>query len=355
MKKKVLVIGVIILGIGLLLYGRKASVRMKNQDLYGKEEALLPLRVAVQQYYISSPVGYIIDHEIDKKFGLNLIPVEYPSGAEQIVDIEKDKYDIATIGAAFLYPLVENKGVVIGEYIRSSGGDAIYTRKDHPILNVKGFNPTYPEVYGDLDTVRGCKILMKENTTLQYLGMKWLESIGTKKNSVKLAYGNFEETYERFLAGEGDIVVLSAPYSYLAKKEGFQKVADTKSLHMEIYEVILATKKAHQEEPETLVRFLECLLFTNDILESDMQKKIESSKNWYQSHEQSVPKDILQEECKDKIFVTRENYDIEKFGDFEMKYAEYMAAIGHITPLGLPNVESNVDKELFLKAFQADP
>lgn len=353
MKRKVLLLGSVILAIGIFACGRNVTDDMDRQGRPADKGELAELRVAVQQYYISSPVGYIMEHGLDEEFGLKLVPVEYPSGAEQIVDIEKDKYDVATTGAAFLYPLVENKGVVIGEHIRSTGGDAVYARNSSRILDVKGFNPTYPQVYGDLDTVKGCRILMKSNTTQQYLGMKWLESIGVKKGSVKLAYGDFQDTYNRFLDGEGDAVVLSAPYSYMALKEGFKKVADTESLHTEIYEVILATKKAHEEKRESLVRFMECLLYANEILEADSREKADSGESWYLKQGQSVSKDILEMECKDKIFVTRKNYDIEKFGDFEIKYAEYMAAIGNIPPLGLPNVDKNVDRELFREAFEA--
>lgn len=352
MKRKVLLIASVMLAMGIFACGRSVPGDADNPKHAADQSDLAELRVAVQQYYISSPVGYIIEHGLDEEFGLKLIPVEYPSGAEQIVDIEKDKYDVATTGAAFLYPLVENKGVVIGEHIRSTGGDGVYARSGSRMLDVKGFNPTYPEVYGDLDTVKGGRILMKSNTTQQYLGMKWLESIGVKKGAVKLTYGDFQDIYSKFLNGEGDAAVLSAPYSYMALKEGFQKVADTESLHTEIYEVILATKKAHEEKRDTLVRFLECLLYANEILESDTREKISSGESWYLSQGQSVSKDILKAECKDKILVTRKNYDIEKFGDFEVKYAEYMAAIGNIPPLGLPNVEKNVDRELFREAFE---
>nr|WP_288859399.1 ABC transporter substrate-binding protein [uncultured Faecalicatena sp.] len=351
MKKKELLIYTVILMLVISACSRQMHTDKDRQEEKTAGQTLTPLRVAVQPYYISSAVGYMMEMGLDKEFGLELIPVEYPSGAEQIVDIEKDQYDVATVGAAFLYPLVENKGVVIGEHICSTGGDAIYVRNGSSILDVKGFNPTYPEVCGDLETVRGSKILMNVNTTQQYLGMKWLESIGVKKSSVKLAYGTFEDNYDRFLKGEGDIAVLSAPYSYRAEKEGFQKAAGTRSLHTEIYEVILATKEAHKEKRDELVRFMECLLYANEMLEADQEKKIEACGNWYKSQGQKVSRENLEAECKDKLLVTRENYEVGQFGDFEMKYAEYMAAIGNIPPIGLPNVEANVDRELFQEAF----
>lgn len=351
MKKKTLLVCLILLAMGCLACSRNTVPNKKEQaDI--KEDNLIPLRVAVQQFYISAPIGYMVEHGLDEQFGLKLELVEYPSGAEQIVDVEKDKYDVATTGAAFLYPLVEDKGVVIGEHIRSTGGNAIYVKKDSPILDVKGFNPTYPEISGDPETVGKSHILMTSNTTLQYLGMKWLESIGVKNSAVYVSYGGFEENYQKFIEGEADAVVLGAPYSYQAQKAGYKKVADTKSLHTDIYEVILATKSAHKENREGLVRFLECLLYTNQILETDFQEKLDASEKWYLSQGEAFSRDVVREECKDKILVTRENYEIRQFGEFEIKYAEYMAAIENIPPLGLPNVEKNIDKTLLQEAFE---
>ena len=71
-----------------------------------------------------------------------------------------------------------------------------------------------------------------------------------------------------------------------------------------------------------------------------------------QGQGQEVSGADLKAECADKLLVTRQNYDIDKFGDFELKYAEYMAAIGNIPPIGLSNVEDNVDRELFQEAFE---
>ena len=58
------------------------AFKEKESDISETEE-LLPIRVAVQEYYISSPIGYIKEHQLDRKFGLELEPVLYPSGAEQ--------------------------------------------------------------------------------------------------------------------------------------------------------------------------------------------------------------------------------------------------------------------------------
>ncbi len=357
MKKRNLII-TFLTGIMVLIAGGCSSTQTvsdigrESQSSSSKE--LKKLRVAVQNYFLSSSVGYMVENNIDEKFGLDITLVEYSTGAEQIKDIENDQYDIVTIGAAYLEPLSQNQAVLIGEFIELKGGNGIYVRKDNPALKIKGFNPTYPQVYGNLDTLNNCSILLKKDTTQQYLGMKWLESVGVKSDKVNFVYenGDFEQLYDRFLNDEGDVVVLSAPSSYKAERQGFEKVADIESLHMKIYEVLLATRTAYEDKKEELVSFIECLLYTHEILEEDMNKKIDAGVSWYEAHGQKIDAKIIRFECEDKIFITKDNYDLEQFGESENKYAEYMATLGNISPLVLDNIENNIDSKLFETAME---
>ncbi|MGL6201424.1 MAG: ABC transporter substrate-binding protein [Lachnospiraceae bacterium] len=333
----------------LLLCG--IGAKMVEKQNIPTEGELIPIRVAVQEYFLSSPIGYIIDHELDKKMGLEIIPVFYPTGAEQITDIENDVYDVATIGAACLYPLAQNQAILIGEHVKCTGGNAIYVRKDSPILDVKGFNPLYPKVYGGPDVLKDRQILMKGNTTSLYLGMKWLESVGTSTDFVKIEYQDFAQVYESFKNGYGDAAVLPGPYSYQAEKDGFIQVASMESLFIENYEVIVATNQACETKREDLVRFMELLLYANELLESDFNEKLAACENWYKQNEVEFTISNLKRECRDKIFITKDNYQSDNFGESEYKYAEYMAATGNLDPMTLKNVNKNMDKELFREAL----
>ena len=354
-KRNLILIGLIVTAM-LLLIGcavNNNEVKTENKNNSASEE-LKEIRVAVQDYFISSSIGYMVENNIDEKFGLDIKLIEYPSGAEQIKDIEDDLYDVATIGTAYLEPLAQNQAVLIGELIKVTGGNGIYVRSGDPILDVKGFNPTYPLVFGNYETLVDRTVMLKKDTTQQYLGMKWLESIGVKKEKVHFIYENrnYEKLFSRFMNNEGDVVALSGPDSYRAERNGLRKVADTESLNMNIYEVLLATKKAHGEKRDELISFIECLLYTNEILEKDMSEKIDAGEKWYELHGQDISHKDIKAECKDKVFVTCENYDIEKFGEYEKKYAEYMAALGNISPLVLENVDNNIDSELFETALR---
>ena len=118
MKKRNLIITSLLIITTFLLVGCNSN---KNEaDIYGEKnkpsKELKEIRVAVQDYFLSSSIGYMVENNIDEKFGLDIKLVEYPSGAEQIKDIEEDLYDVATIGTAYLEPLAQNQAVLIGEF-----------------------------------------------------------------------------------------------------------------------------------------------------------------------------------------------------------------------------------------------
>ena len=129
-------------------------------------------------------------------------------------------------------------------------------------------------------------------------------------------------------------------------------MASTASLYVDMYEVIIATNNAYADKKEALGKFLEVLLYANRQLEADFGEKLEACGAWYEGSGVAFTQDVLREECRDKLFVTEDNYSIDNFGEFEYKYAEYMAAIGNIPPASLKNVKENMDDSLFRQAFE---
>ena len=93
-------------------------------------------------------------------------------------------------------------------------------------------------------------------------------------------------------------------------------------------------------------------MYADGELEADFKKKVELCESWYADHGVDYTADIVRQECKDKIFITRDNYSMEEFGKFENKYAEYMAAIGNMPPEKLKSVRNNMDGTLFEQALK---
>ncbi len=214
-------------------------------------EDLSVIRVAANEYFLGTPLSYILENNLDEKHGLKIELSVYPSGGVQENEaLAKGDVDVALIGGSFVFGVVESNAKVIAEYIYSNGGNALYADADSELFKVQGFNPTYPDVYGDRATVENKTVFLEMGgTTAQLLTFRWLETIGGVRNEdITIVDMDFESTYEAFTRGEGEIGALVSPYSYLAEELGYKKIASFKELNYPFYEVVIASEDAYENK-----------------------------------------------------------------------------------------------------------
>lgn len=354
--KSIKILSFIFVIVSLLLSGCKNEMNQAEQQKKPVDPGKLrTLRISVQPLYLSAQLQYILDHHLDEDKGLKLELVISDSGAEQIQEETMKKWDVATIGGAFVYPAADNEAIIIAEYISSNDCNNIYARKDSDVFKVKGFNPTYPNVYGDPNTVMGKDILMMPNTTSQYIAAKWLASIGVREDSVHIISGDFQENYERIDNGIGDFASLTAPYSLMAEEKGFKKIATASDLNIPFYEVLIANKAVYEAKKEEITAFIELILEVNDVLENDPALKKQNAIKWYKERETNIDDSYIkyiEKECELKHYVTAKDYSIESFGQFEEQYAQFLANNGAIKAEDLMHVKENLAKDIFSEALK---
>ncbi len=319
------------------------KVPIPNREIEGE---LKVIRVAANEYFLGTPLVYIMEHNLDEAYGLKIELSVYPSGVQENEALARGEVDVALIGGAFVFGVVESNAKVIGEYIYSKGGNAIYAHKKSEIFNVKGFNPTYPEVYGNRDTVMDKEILLEMGTTAQLLTFRWLETIGVKNEDVVLKDMDFSSSYKTFISGEGDIAALVSPYSFLAEELGYKKIASFEELNYPFYEVIIASEEAYENRKEDLATFLELIFLTNDVLESKTSTKHDYVMKWYEEAGNPNSYKLVKSESREKIFITSEEAKNLKMGVFEKKYALFMAQIGNLNAQQVEIVEENVKTDI---------
>ena len=59
-------------------------------------------------------------------------------------------------------------------------------RPDSPLLDTKGANKGYPNLYGKADDVRGKTIICPASSSAQYLLTKWLAAYGLTTEDVRI-------------------------------------------------------------------------------------------------------------------------------------------------------------------------
>lgn len=304
------------------------------------------IRVAANEYFLGTPLAYILEHKLDEAYGLKIELSVYPSGVQENEAMAKGEVDVALIGGAFVFGVVENNAKVIGEYIYSKGGNALYAHKSSEIFDVKGFNPTYPDVYGNRETVRDKEIVLEMGTTAQLLAFRWLETIGVKIDDVVLKDMDFSSSYESFIDGKGEIASLVSPYSFLAEELGYKKIASFEELNYPFYEVIIASEETYENRKEDLVTLLQLIYLTNDVLESKASIKHDYVMKWYEESGNPNTYKMVRSESKKKNFITSQEVRNLEMGIFEKKYALFMAQIGNLDAQEVRIVEENVKTDI---------
>ena len=91
----------------------------------------------------------------DKEAGLDLAMMPFDSGKNIVESLAAYDWAVAGCGAvpALTTPLSDYL-YIIAVANDESANNAIYVRKDSPILGAKGTNPAYPNVYGSAVTVQ---------------------------------------------------------------------------------------------------------------------------------------------------------------------------------------------------------
>ncbi len=315
-------------------------------------DELRVIRVAANEYFLGTPLSYILDNDLDKAYGLQIELSVYASGVQENEAMVNGDIDVALIGGAFVFGVVESNAKVIAEYIYSTGGNAIYAKKEEDLFGVKGFNPTYPNVYGDRDTVEGKTIFLEMGTTAQLLTYRWLETIGVRSEDANLVDMDFTSSYEALMNGEGEIAALVSPYSFLAEDMGYKKIASFEELNYPFYEVIIASDEAYENKKDDLVTFLSLIFMANDALESKSSIKEDYVMKWYEDSGNPNTKKLVKAESREKRFITSEEARDLEMGIFEKKYALFMAQIGNLDAQQVKIVEENVKLDILEMALK---
>lgn len=334
--------------------GGKEETTKADHSKKDNDSGKLPvLRVAVMPFYISSQIGYIMDHKLDEANGFKIEPVMFPTGAPMNEAIASDSYDAATIGGAFVFGVANFNAHVIASHINGTGGNEIWAYKDSALAGVKGFNPKYPDVLGSPDTVKGIKIVQTTGTTGQLAVTKWLEAIGVPETDVQMVHMEFAQCYQAFKGGQADVAALTSPYCFQTNNK-MVKVADLNQLGIQLYEEITVTDKAYNNPDikAILPKFLKTLYQVNDELEANPKEKFAAVKKWYNDNGSSATDKDIQAECDLKPFVTSKAARALKLGNYETAYAEFMVSQDKLEKDKVKTVKKNTTSEFLDKALK---
>jgi NitT/TauT family transport system substrate-binding protein len=310
------------------------------------ELGLKKIRVAVMPFFLSTPVNYIKEQGLDKAAGLDMEVVMFSNGAAMNEALGANLWDVAPTGGAAIFGVANFQAKFIADFVDGTGGNEIYVRKDSKILNTRGYNQRYPNIYGDPGTVRGATFLQTTGTTAQLNVIKYIKALGLSDTDVKVVHLEFPQVFQGFLAGQGDIASLVSPYVFRSAENNWVKVADLKSLDTQLFETVIANPRAYQNMKNELAMFLNILFKANEALERDPVLKFNEVKKWYQQNGTEVNDEAVRQECDLKSFLTKDAVRQIDYGKYQRDYGEFLVSIQMLNPEQLNTINQNTMRDI---------
>lgn len=311
-------------------------------------EDLPTLRVAVMPLITSLPVKYVMENGLDVERGFRIEPLTFSTGAPMNEALGADLWDVATIGVAAVTSVSAYGGVLIGDLLEASDGIGLYVRPDSPIAQVKGANPDYPDLLGDADSVRGASFILDIGTIKHLNELKYLEAIGLDSTEISTINMDTSQGYQAFLAGEGDIVGLMPPFSFMAEDEnGWINIGGLKELDIPVVDMMIANSKSleNEETADLIVKFLDAIYEANAALNDDPEMTKALLAQYYTENASEVDEDNIAQDVGRVHFLTKEDLQDWNNGAFLKEMATFMNEIGTVEDDKMSLFETNITDE----------
>jgi ABC-type nitrate/sulfonate/bicarbonate transport system substrate-binding protein len=227
------------------------------------------VRVSGQPTMHGMPSWEIIEQKrtdlpIDLKYTM------FPSGAPQIEAMAANEWDVGAIGTVpMMISSIRYGALMIGISNNESETNDLWVRPDSPLLKTKGANPKYPDIYGTSADWKGKKILCTTVSTGHYALSSTLKALELKDNEVTIIQIEQGQAVAAFASGQGDILQMWAPFSYLAESRGWKKVSSGARAGVMIPGAIIVRKEYAEKNPEQVVQWLELYMQMVDKMKSD--------------------------------------------------------------------------------------
>lgn len=318
----------------------------------GQADQDLPvLKVAVMPFLNSIPVEYMINQGLDVKNGFKIQTVYFANGGAMNEALAADQWEVGTLSAAAVNSLAIYGAYLIADVAHSEGGLYTLCRPDSPIAKVKGANPSYPDIYGDAQTVKGAVIATNTGTISHLNVVKWLEKLGLTTDDVQLVNMDFPAAYQALMTGNCDVAALNPPTSYQAVDKGMVITSSLTSLGVPQYDSIIVSNKAYNNKHDLLVKYVKAFFEANDALQADTDMAAQLLDDWYTENGSSTTLDACKNEIKTRPFVTSQEAKTITVGDSVQITGEFWVSQQLLDESKFPEVAKHVDDSIVKEAL----
>lgn len=300
------------------------------------------LRVAMMPFITSLPTYYILENGLDEAAGFKIDATMFATGAPMNEALAADLWDVGAMGAAAVTGVANYDMMIIGEVLESTDGLSVFVQPDSDIAKVNGHNPSFPEILGDPDTVKGKTILLPVGTAQHFTALKWIEKIGLQPTDVKIVNMDSAQAYQAFRSGQSDAVALNVPTFFEAKNDGMMEAANLAEMGTRYVDMAVANRKALENKSDLVQKYMDCLLAANEALAADPEMAADLMVKYLKENGVETSREDCQSDIARVNWIQQSDWSDRELGRFAKELGEFYIGLGQLEPDLIDKFDSNI-------------
>ncbi len=194
-----------------------------------------------------------VDPSIQEKYGIDLTMEYFDSGMPMVQTVPANQLAIMSNGSVpSLMSALRYDTPIVGVSSNESRANAVLARPDDAVFKTENENGTF----GTAEDLKGKTVLTTTVSTGSYTLSAYLKSLGLSESDVKVRNLEQAQAIAAFESGEGDYLVLWAPFLYTALEKGWKEVANADQVGADCLMLWVADPKLAKENPEAIASLL---------------------------------------------------------------------------------------------------
>lgn len=303
------------------------------------------LRVAVMPFVTSLPTEYIKQNKLDEKAGFKMETIMFSTGAPMNEALAANLWDVGGMGAAAVTGVANYDMMIISEVLESTDGLGVFVKPDSPIAKAKGYNPSFPNVLGSPETVKGATILLPIGTAQHFTALKWLEKLGLSGTDVNIVNMDTSQAYQALKANQCNAVSLNVPTFFDAVHDGMVQVGNLADLGTRYVDMVVANRKAVEGKAELVQKYVDCIAEANKALNDNPDMAADLMVNFLKDAGAEESRENCVSDLGRVKFLTADDWKDRKLGSFARELGDFYISVGQLGPELSDKFNSNIDSQ----------
>lgn len=316
------------------------------------------------------PVYIAQEKGLFEEAGLTIEETLFTNGPVQMESLSSDGWDIGCTGVGGVFAgVLGYDAKVVGASNTDDGTQYVFARNDSEIVAAgTGNNSINDEIYGDADSWRGKSILCNTGSVTQYVLIKMLEGFGLTQDDVTFVAMDPATAYSAFLAGEGDVCVLTGSggtFKMLEQDDKYTAVASGPLVDSGLMCNFVVNKNSYEDEEtyEAMKIFLKVYFETLEWMRNNEEEVVDYCVDMNDENGSSLDPETARQYVKADTYYTldeaiammedtAEGSELTVMEQNLVNVLEFFVSVGNYTKDDLGKFEGHADVQL-LKDVQS--